>query len=273
MNNPLKSFWGDGPGTLANTTMLVAELSFELLPGDDGDEVVGRVYDLIGTLRRNGNVLSVELLWRAQNKLSAHVAVPERDSISPNNLSARAKQTLADGERRYLLTCRILGPVAEGVKQCSCPEPRAFALFTNFLDCSPPLRCIECFGYVPLYHIPAEESGDFNGLLQWEANYKACDTLQMLCTVGETFAEREMSNLNSRLSRSGIESCADIEKRTGKPTYYYLYRGSGRNVQAERQKKCPSCGGEWLLSETLFGKFDFRCDRCHLLSNVAFNLR
>ena len=253
--------------------MHVAELSFELLPGDCGDEAVDRVYDLIGVLRRNGNVLSGELLSSAQNKLCPHVAVPERDSISPDHLSARVKRALSDGEQRYTLTCTILGPVAEGAAQCSCPERRAFVLFTTFLECSPPLRCIECFGYVPLYRIPAEESGDFSGLLHWEANYKACDTLQMLCTVGEKFGEREMSNLKSHLSRSGMESCAGIEKRTGKPTYYYLYRGSGRSVQTERQKKCPNCGGEWLLSETLFGRFDFRCDRCRLLSNVAFNLR
>lgn len=252
--------------------MYVAQLTFELL-ADGSDELVDTAYDFIGALRRNGNVLSGELLSSTQNKLHAHVAVPETDSVDPSHLSARAKQVLAKGEHTFTLTCRILGRFAEGVEPCSCDDRPGFVLFTTFLDCSPPLRCIECFGYVPLYRIPPEESGDFGGLLHWESNYKACDTLQMNCAVGEKFAEGEMSTFSSRLSRSGMDICDGIKKRTGKPTYYYLYYGTGKRLQTERQRKCPKCEGEWFLSETLFAKFDFRCDRCHLLSNVAFNLR
>jgi len=46
-----------------------------------------------------------------------------------------------------------------------------------------------------------------------------------------------------------------------------------RSLSAEMRRKCPGCRGPWLLKKPLHGKFDFRCDKCHLLSNIAWNIR
>lgn len=63
-----------------------------------------------------------------------------------------------------------------------------------------------------------------------------------------------------------------ISVSTGRPVYYYLYRHAGASERAERVRRCPSCGGDWLLAAPLHAIFDFRCDRCRLLSNVAFQI-
>jgi Zn-ribbon putative nucleic-acid-binding protein DUF2310 len=57
------------------------------------------------------------------------------------------------------------------------------------------------------------------------------------------------------------------------PVYYYLSKHFGRSDRAERKRKCPSCGKAWLRKEPLHRIFDFHCQRCRPLSNVAFDVR
>ena len=82
-----------------------------------------------------------------------------------------------------------------------------------------------------------------------------------------------MSRLDSALTKSGLENCRLISAITKKPVYYYFYRGNGRKMAVEKKRKCPKCGGDWLLDEPWHGKFDFKCDKCHLLSNIAWDVR
>jgi len=243
--------------------------------GEGYERPIDRLYMLLGALQRNGNILGTEYpIYCAGNELTAFVILPEEDALDEVHLNDFARQAMAKLNQLCSHSFHVLGKVAEDALICSCSERSAFALFTTYLTIAPALRCVDCFGYVPLYRIPPEEDcRDFSGLLFWESNYRACDTLQMNCSTGERFATREMSDVNSSLSVRGHDVCADIEKRTGKPTYYYLYRGSGRSVAAERQRKCPKCQGTWLLETPMFEKFDFRCDACHLISNVAFSVR
>lgn len=135
------------------------------------------------------------------------------------------------------------------------------------------MRCIGCNGIVPLYRLPCPATGGYSDLLGWQSNYQACDALQINCTVGERFAEREMSDLDSSLTKSGLAICRKTQEQTGHPVYYYLFRAHGRNRAREMQRRCPSCGGSWRLSEPLYGKFDFKCDECRLLSNIAWTVR
>ncbi len=55
--------------------------------------------------------------------------------------------------------------------------------------------------------------------------------------------------------------------------YYYLYKYNGKSRTIEESRKCPNCKGGWFLNEPLHGIFDFKCDKCHLVSNVAWDVR
>jgi predicted nucleic acid-binding Zn ribbon protein len=110
-------------------------------------------------------------------------------------------------------------------------------------------------------------------VIWWQSNYQACDTLNMDCGFGERFGERQMSEFNSGLKKQGRRICAEIKQLTGKPVYYYLHRHHGKTGQTEIECSCPSCGGAWKLPETLHQLYDFKCDECCLLSNVAWSVR
>ena len=88
---------------------------------------------------------------------------------------------------------------------------------------------------------------------------------------GKRFAHDQLSRFDSELSKDGRELARKLEKKVRVPVYYYLSKHFGRSGQAERRRKCPSCGSAWLRKEPLHRIFDFKCRRCRLLSNVAFD--
>jgi len=135
-----------------------------------------------------------------------------------------------------------------------------------------PLSCGDCFRAVPLYRIPHTHGDEYADVLQWEADYKACDTLHMNIGTGERFGERQMFRHDSSLSRRGREICASISSLTGRPTYYYLCKVRARSSAEEERRRCPNCNGQWKLGKR-WHLFDFRCDRCLLLSNIAWTVR
>lgn len=90
---------------------------------------------------------------------------------------------------------------------------------------------------------------------------------------GGRFGIFQLSKHESSLSKRGRDICDRLTFTTGIPTYYYLLKLSGRGLKAEQNRKCPSCNGEWLLEEVLHGVFDFKCDNCRLLSNIAWSVR
>jgi predicted nucleic acid-binding Zn ribbon protein len=44
-------------------------------------------------------------------------------------------------------------------------------------------------------------------------------------------------------------------------------------IAVERIRKCPKCARGWALSEPFHGKFDFLCEHCRFISNIAFDVR
>lgn len=168
-------------------------------------------------------------------------------------------------------TLKILGEETYEHISCACKNSSAYILFTHYVSIQSPLKCYDCFSPIPLYRIPRFESGDYYRIICWQSDYKSCDSLQMNCTTGERFAMNQMSNLDSSLSKQGISICNKIKILTKKNCYYYLYKHNGKSKKKELERKCPSCNGEWLLDEIFF-KFDFKCDKCHLLSNIAYSV-
>jgi predicted nucleic acid-binding Zn ribbon protein len=233
------------------------------------------VASLVAALVRNGNLVNENVLAAEAKAWTVHGIAPARDAFRKANWNDFVRQRI-DGLARVNLKgprIRYLGAIPETAPSCRCATPTGLYLFTTFLHNEPPVRCIQCSGIVPLYRLPSPKTGEHSGLLSWKSNYQACDTLQMNCGVGERFGERQMSDPTSGLSRSGLAVCKELEGLTGRHVYYYLYRGHTRSRSEELGRKCPSCGSQWLLKQPLHGKFDFKCDQCSLLSNIAWNVR
>lgn len=229
---------------------------------------------LLGAYRLDGHILGREWITLSTGHgFESHVWAPATDAFDPQFRNEWICRNLERIEAAGLSepTFTLMGR-DQPAANCRCEKSSSFILFTNYLQIENPIRCGDCFRTVPLYHLPRLESGEFVEVLSWADDYKACDTLFMNSGTAERFGYREMSEMDSSLSQRGRDICRHFEERTGKPVYYYLQRYYGRTPADEEGRMCPSCGGGWRLPETWHGRFDFRCDVCHLVSNIAPSL-
>jgi len=256
--------------------MLIAQIQFEILEKDKTKIQSDTIYSFLGNLLIEGRILDRDFgVFQKDDFHISIVNIPEKDAF--NNLTEQ-KYIKEDLEKLKEIglsepTFEILGKEIECSESCACKNPSAYVLFTNYLAVQSPIKCFDCGFPLPLYRIKQTEPQQLRYALSWQNDYKACDLLQMHGGFGERFGISQMSKLDSGLTQTGLKICAEIKNLTNKNCYYYLYRYNGRSEKKEAERKCPSCGGEWLLSEPIHDLFDFRCDKCHLLSNIAFSLR
>ena len=239
-------------------------------------KVTDAALSLLSVWFKNGQIVGDDWpLVRLRGVLRAHVSIPARDSLKSKYSNQYVLQFVAELAAAGLGSPKVtvLGPDPGTPAPCSCRTRPFQIVYTHFLDtASPPLRCGACFDPVPLYLTPHTHDHEHLDVLQWAADYRSCGTLQMNCTVGELFGERQMGDVRSALSKTGRGLCRDIAAATGIPTYYFLAKGRGRSAPHERNRRCPSCAGSWLLPTPLHDLFDFKCDRCFLLSNIAYTV-
>jgi predicted nucleic acid-binding Zn ribbon protein len=238
----------------------------------DEDAGANAISRLLGALRQNGQVLGCEWpVFDTGPEYRVVVMVPEPDSLDLRLHNQWVRRDLDGLTPAGLDTpqVEVLGPDPGSAEPCDCREPCGYLLWTTYMNLESPLRCLDCFGPVPLYRIPPTDSSGYNRVMSWQTDYQACDTLQMNCSTLEHPGLAEMSGLRSSLTQRGREICDQITESTGHPTYYYLFRYFGRRRRREEQLSCPSCHRGWRLAERLLDHFDFRCDHCRLLSNLA----
>lgn len=256
--------------------MFVAQVKFKVLEKQKSEKQTDAIYSFLASLANDGRVLDNEFsIYQKDANFISAVKIPEKDAVKNFN-----KQKFIDENLQKLNEIglsppdyEILGKDTEFSESCKCKNHSAYILFTNFLSIQSPIKCYDCGFPIPLYRIKQKEAEQLVSVLGWQNEYKACDLLQMHCGFGERFGITQMSKLDSGLSRTGLEICRTIQDLTNKPCYYYLYRDNGKSLRKEHERKCPSCGSEWLLEKPFRDLFDFRCDKCHLLSNIAFSLK
>jgi predicted nucleic acid-binding Zn ribbon protein len=257
--------------------MFATEVQFRVnaVSADDAEAISV----LVALWRSNGQVLGKTYSAALKGRTySLFLTLPEAGALAAEHndlyVAERLEQLECAGFKGPTIKSQVRDPFERAV--CGC-QPRArthFILFTTYAGFEPSLLCGDCFHAVPHYRIPHEQSTPAKAALHdristWQSNYRCCDQLNMSCTVGEAFALRQLGQLDSQLSRLGIEVCKDIARLTGVPTYYYLHRYRGRSAKSERARRCPGCGGGWLLAKPHHRMFDFKCDACQLLSNMA----
>jgi len=254
--------------------MLVADISFSFDQAQDQNVVSDLVNSLLGALHKNGQIYNREYrITLSGNTAQTTVLIPEPASLEKKLSNLYVERAMAELSRKGLVEfdVQIRGKDIDSIEICSCSKTKSFILFSNYISPESPLRCGDCFHPVPLYKIPHTDGEEFYNLICWQSDYNSCDALQMHCGTLELAATREMSRHDSSLTKQGINICYIITSATNIPTYYYLYRTGGRSKKQEKMRKCPSCNGDWLLDERLH-LFDFKCDKCRLLSNVSWDV-
>lgn len=255
--------------------MYTAQLKFSKGKSSNNFELLETLNTLISAYRMNGQVLGREFPIAVEySHYCVYLLIPEKDSLSSKFNNKYVNKNLVELEGNFVcFEVTVLGIDPDSSTPCRCKSVSSYILYTTYASLESPLRCGDCFGEVPLYRIPKTIDDEYYDIIRWMSDYQSCDSLQMNCRVGERFATDQLSKLNSSLTKEGLSICESIRKLTGINTYYYLYKGTGVSYKSEIRRKCPFCKEEWHQKEPFHGIFDFRCDQCGLLSNIAFSLR
>lgn len=254
--------------------MYVHQLTFSFPGQEPTDESSDRAHNYLCALRMNGQICSNEWpLPLEKNQCVATVLTPDWDSLDEKYNNKYVKDFLAEMEKNGVsVAFHLCGEDMSGPPRCDCSDSKGYVLYTSYVSLEPPIRCLDCFGPVPLYTFPVTPSEEYYEIICWKSDYMSCDSLQMNCAVLEKSTTRQLSDVRSSLSKAGRSVCATLSASVGKPFYYYLYRAHGRSLASEKKRRCPSCGEPWYIDTLLHSRFHFKCDRCLLLSNIAWDI-
>jgi predicted nucleic acid-binding Zn ribbon protein len=254
--------------------MFVAQISWQIPAKSTPAQLDEISYSLLAALHKNGQIINWDNPIAISGELlQTFVMILEPDALDFKHANKYVQKEIAAAIELGFSApqIEIIGAspnISEGTT-CDC-QSSSYILNTHYLEIGSPLKCGDCFAHIPLYHLPKTYDRDeYYDIVMWERDYRACDTLQMHCITGERFGIGQMSDPHSSLAKQGREICHRLTELTGKPTYYFLYRYKQRtNIIKEKQRRCPSCDGEWLV-ENQWHHFDFRCDRCRLVSSIS----
>ncbi|HEU4556721.1 MAG TPA: DUF2310 family Zn-ribbon-containing protein [Longimicrobium sp.] len=242
-----------------------------------GITVADAVKETIGILlvawEINGQVLGQTLMTKIPGGYRVLVRAPARDALSEPHHSEMARKALSHVTSKPLgkMKMRRIGREPDSHRECPGHPKAELILYADVYSVESPFRCGKCFGPVPLYTLPRTEYDDQQDITYWQSAYRACDALEgkRRGPATDTFAQDQLENPESELSQRGLKICDRVGGATGRRTWYYLTRARGLSPEAERERRCPRCGGEWLLPKRWHHRFDFRCERCGFLSRLS----
>jgi predicted nucleic acid-binding Zn ribbon protein len=254
--------------------MYLAQLQFKVIADTDFSTAEGAIRRYIEALIFNGQVLGREFptAWQ-QDAFLCRVVLPAEQALLPSHHSKRgivATEQLASAGLGYpQLT--VLGVDLMSQHTDPCHTPPFYILYSRFSDTCSALRCGADLAPVPLYLLNTT-APDHEALIRWQIQYQALDEIQMQHTrVLNKSAERSLQQVHSTLNKQGRQLARQLEQANNLPVYYALYSGSSTNCAQEASKCCPGCGQAWQLTTPLLELFDFKCEPCRLLSNIAWD--
>jgi len=251
----------------------LAQLQLKVIADTDFSTAEAAIRHYLEALIFNGQILGREFptAWQQDGFLS-RVVLPAEQALQTayhSNRAIDALEQLAVAGLAYP-QLSVLGMDLMSQHTDPCHKPTSLIVYSRFQDSCSAVRCAEHFAPVPLYQLHTEEP-DHEALIRWQLQYQALDEIQMQQSrVLKKTAERSLQQLHSALNRQGRQLARQLEQANKLPVYYALYSGSSDNCADEAGKTCPGCGKAWRLSQPMLEMFDFKCEPCRLLSNIAW---
>ncbi|MFC0323911.1 DUF2310 family Zn-ribbon-containing protein [Gallibacterium melopsittaci] len=248
----------------------------------DINQALAYCNQLIDAWRYNGQIIGREIpityQFTADDLLTfvINVNCPEKTSLNAIHNSTLVTETL-DNLQSLGITLDHYEIYASDLNSdeaiSTLSKTTELVLYTNYLKSSSPVCELTSLAPVPLYHLCYDKPQLGIDCIKWEENWQACDQLQMNghCLVAESLTQ--ISELTSPLAKQGYALRQQLEAQLQRPVYYYLYRVNGQDYQTEIERCCPRCGQEWFLHNHPINIFDFKCDDCRLVSNIAWELQ
>lgn len=253
--------------------MYLAELTFKVIADTNFSRAETAIRTFIEALIFNGNVLGREFptAWQ-QDSFNCRLVIPAPDALQRAHLSSRALQAEQQLNSAGLAYPQLQVLGMDIMSQHSSNKPvAAIVMFTTFSDNCSPLRNLADLAPLPLYQLRPAAGVDHESLIRWQLQFQALDEIQQQQQrVLKKTAENSLQQYHSMLNRQGRQLASKISQKNTVPIYYALYSGSSNNCATEAGKRCPGCGAGWRLAAPLLDLFDFKCDNCFIVSNIAW---
>ncbi len=259
-------------------TMYLIETFFHYVATEAEQNPTYLLNQIIDQWRYNGQIIGREIPvyvaeQEQQQGFAIRVICPEQHSLLPEFNNFEVEKALEKAQKCGLFfdSFHVIADDLNSDQTCTQTTPSWQVLYTTYLQSCSPLHSGDDLCPIPLYKQLKNIPHLSMDLIKWQENWQACDQLQMNGSVLEQQALMEISDIKSTLAKHGRYLAQDIEQHTGIPTYYYLYRIGGENLETEQQRCCPSCHKAWRLDNLLFDLFYFKCDDCRLVSNLSWH--
>ncbi len=224
----------------------------------------------ISALLHSGQLCGEYFVTWTKGLLNAHVLLSGPNAFAVRYHSVYGKRELENVVEAFgrKPAWRMLDDEA-GRRSTPWKRSPFFYLFTHAFDWASPVCRGDGKGPVPVFTLPITfELKD--QLYSWQRSYYYHDHIWLRSGALEIAAYRQLADPTSELSQEGRDLCRDLETATGIPTFYYVMRYWGR-ANGEDLRRCPTCGGLWRIADEEkrrhFWEFDFRCDKCRLVSH------
>jgi predicted nucleic acid-binding Zn ribbon protein len=239
----------------------------------DKDEIKNAVESYLAALARNGQLCGEYVLGWIKNCLFAYIYLARPDALEKKYHSKWGKKELRNlikisGRKP---NCTLLADDVPKHYESWKTAP-SLCLFTACTIHHPPIVRTDYGTPIPAYLLPISDTGR-EEIGAWEYTYRNHDLIWMGCGHLEIPAYKELVDPTSELAMHGRKICKMIEKSTGIPTFYYLFRYWGRKNE-ESSRRCPCCGNKWLIKtknepQKSFWDFPYQCKKCRLVSDYA----
>lgn len=238
----------------------IARITFKPLITEDSKNIADKIDSLLHMLYLNGQIIEEWIIETRDEHYIANIITTDDDSLDSKYYNDYIRKELVNFEVSYEIICDE--PMSTDC--CHCDEHSYYILAINPCENSSPIICGDCGMEIPLIRVPyIYQEEEHWSILGFQSMYKAVDKLWM-DSLSDRFTKRQIMDHKSQLNKVGIDICAELEKKTGKPVYYLLGNPIGGWYEFEKNNKvlasCPKCGGK---IKKCGGYFDDDLNLCH----------
>ncbi|MCG7531633.1 Zn-ribbon-containing protein [Psychrobium sp. MM17-31] len=254
--------------------MILHKLIFGRISDVDREQAEEYIKSYISVLFHNGQACGEYFSVLEQGELCAYINLPELAASESKHHCQYGKKWLAKIEAIFQQSpiWNVIDDELPAVDVDFTESPFLF-LNTEYDEYESPIYRGDNDYSIPLFKF-FNTHEEREAVYYWQREYQELETIWIRGGALEMLAYKELANPSSTFSCGGREICQAIEKFTGIPTYYYLFRYYGRR-ENEDARKCPSCGKKWQnkhqQNDPSFHHFDFICHDCRLVSHLSID--
>lgn len=252
--------------------MKVADIVFTTNNYNKDDTIDDFIDNLIHNMRYQGRITNQPLsLVKQEQSFIINCRIPESTSLNSMHENRWFKEL---EKKNVKITYSILGEDIWSPNICKCGQNESYILSASRPI---PILCGICMDSIPLYKLPFTYEADpsYYDIISWNNENRAWGTIEFASIDKiEKVAHHVLCDIDSEHSKTALEICDTIKKKTKIACYYdFENLKDGVSIKDEISKKCPKCNSDWILKEKLNDRYDFKCDKCHLVSNFSYNIQ